>query len=68
MQDYKKYSYDGPVMWFDTCIAGRWKGETTAPSKEKALFNLAYRFKKENNQTPNTKITLPGKLTVVEEE
>mgnify|MGYP000628773701 CR=1 FL=1 len=53
----KAYYYDGPVMRFENCVQNRWN-----PSEAKAKSNLAYRYKKENGMTPNTKITLPGKL------
>lgn len=62
-----KYSYKGPVMEFDKCIANRWEGTTFAVSPSKAMSNLAFQFKKETNRVANTKITLPGKLVVVEE-
>lgn len=61
----KQYSYDGPVMEFDRCIANRWQATTSATSEKKALSNLAYRFKKQNNKIPSAKITLPGKLVAI---
>lgn len=57
-----KYIYDGPVKEFDKMIAWRWKGETIAPSETKARSNLAYQYKREHHKTPNSKITLSGKL------
>lgn len=57
-----KYSYDGPVMEFDRCIANRWKASTYAVSEKKARSNLTYQYKKRNNKLPNTMITLPGQL------
>ena len=60
-----KYSYDGPVMEFDTCVAARWKASTYAVSEKKARNNLTYQFKKESNRIPNTKITLPGEIKLV---
>lgn len=60
-----RYVYDGPVMEFGTCIMARWKASTYAISEKKARSNLAYRFKRENNRTPNTKITLPDKVKLV---
>lgn len=63
MQEYHKYSYDGPVMEFDTCIANHWKGETMAPTESKARANLIFQFKKQTNRIPATKISLPGKIT-----
>lgn len=60
-----RYRYDGPVMEFDMLVASRWKGETIAPSEQKARNNLAYQFKKSNNRIAGTKITLPGKIIMV---
>lgn len=62
----QKYIYDGPVMEFDTCVSHRWKASTYAPSENKARSNIAYQFKKENLKSPNTMITLPGVLMVVQ--
>lgn len=61
-----KYIYNGPVMSFDRCVADRWKGETLAVSEKKARSNLAFRYKQEHNMIPATRITLPGKITIVE--
>ena len=66
MQDYHKYTYDGPVMEFDRLLADHWKGETMAPSKKKARSNLIYQFKKQNSRIVGTKITLPGKIKMEE--
>lgn len=64
----KKYSYDGPVMEFERCILNRWQASTYAASESKARSNLAYRFKMQNNRCPRVKITLPGKMAIVEEK
>lgn len=61
----KLYVYDGPVMEFETCVANHWKGSTYAVSEKKARSNLAYQFKKKNNRISGAKITLPGKVIVV---
>jgi len=61
-----RYTYDGPVMEFENCIYDRWKASTYAVSESKAKSNLAYQFKKNHNRVPNTKITLPGKLVLVQ--
>lgn len=61
----KQYSYDGPVMEFDRCIANRWKASTYAVSEKKARSNLTYQYKKRNNKLPNTMITLPGQLILM---
>ena len=44
-EEYHKYSYDGPVMFFDKLVADHWKGETIAPSESKARSNLVYQAK-----------------------
>lgn len=66
MSQYKQYSYDGPVMEFDRCIAHRYKASTYAPSEAKARANLAYRFKQETGRIARTQIKLPGKLVIIE--
>lgn len=61
-----KYTYDGPVERFGKCIAHRWTASTYAPSAKKARSNLEFQFKRDNNMIPSTKISLPGKITMVE--
>jgi hypothetical protein len=60
------YSYKGPVVEFERCIANNWVGKTYAPSEKKARSNLAHQFKQENGKTPTSKISLPGKIIRVE--
>lgn len=62
MEVQRKYVYDGPVESFGRCISRMWSGTTTAPTAEKARSNLMYKFKKENNMAPHTKIELVGKI------
>lgn len=62
-----QYVYEGPVMCFDKCLSDRWTGSTFAPSKKKALSNIAYQYKKKNNLIHNVKISLPGKISIVRE-
>lgn len=59
------YSYDGPVKEFDNFLMRSWKATTYAVSEKKARCNLMFRFKKEHNRTPDARITLPGKITLV---
>ena len=56
-----RYLYDGPVLEFERLLTDRWRAETFAPTKRKAISNLQYQFKKNNN----SKITLPGNLLMV---
>lgn len=64
-EPYHKYTYDGPVVAFNRCVADRWKGETMAPTEQKARSNLAYQFKKQNGKIAGTRITLPGEIKMV---
>ena len=60
------YTYDGPVFEFDKLIADHWIASTRAVSEKKARCNLAYQFKIQNSRLPRCKITIPGKITIVE--
>ena len=62
----KVYSYRGPVMVFDKCVEHYWTGETAASSEKKARSNLAYQYKKEMGLIPQTKVSIPGKLKIIE--
>ena len=61
-----EYRYSGPVMEFDRCIDRSWTATTYAVSEQKALSNLAFRYKRDHNRMPNATITLPGKITLVQ--
>lgn len=60
------YTYDGPVMEFDRCLASHWKAKTYASSEKKARSNLSYQFKQSMNKLPNARIDLPGKIVMVQ--
>ena len=62
---YHKYTYDGPVMFFDKLVADHWKGETMAPSEQKARSNLSYQAKKQLNLIAGTNVKLLGKIKMV---
>lgn len=64
--EYNRYRYEGPVKEFGEIISNHWVGETSAPSLQKARSNLTYQYKKQRNRITGTKITLPGKIVVVE--
>lgn len=57
-----KYIYKGPVKKFDTVVEANWTGTTYAISEIKARSNLAYQYKKNNNLTARTRVSLPGKI------
>lgn len=60
------YYYNGPVLEFERIIADHWSASTHAPTEKKARSNLAYQFKMETGRMPRSKITIPGKLKIVE--
>ena len=43
-----KYTYEGPVMSFNNILTIKWRGSTLAPTKKKAMSNLAYQYKTQN--------------------
>lgn len=58
----KRYSYTGPVCEFGKVVQNKWSGSTMAASEKKARSNLTYQWKRSNNRTTNSAITLPGKI------
>jgi hypothetical protein len=53
-------------MEFNTLLTDHWEGETVAPSDKKARSNLTYQFKRGNNRIAGTRITLPGKIRMID--
>ena len=62
------YKYSGAVTKFGLTVHSHWKGYTYAVSEAKARSNLTYQFKREFGMAPNTKIFLPGKVTLQKPE
>ena len=60
-----KYTYKGPVMKFNTLVATDYKMVTIAPSKQKAISQMTYRFKKDHNLAAHTRITIKEDLVKV---
>lgn len=60
------YAYNGPVLEFNRVIADHWNASTRAESEKKARCNLAYQFKMQSGRTPRSKISIPGKINIVE--
>lgn len=65
-KEYYKFYYDGPVMMFNTIAINRWRGETMAPTLKKARSNLTYQAKQELKLVVGSKISLPGKIEIIE--
>lgn len=63
-----KYYYDGPVMIFEKCVTNRWRGETVAPTNKKALSNLGYQYKNQNNLCATARVQLSCKHLLKGEE
>lgn len=64
--NYHRYIYDGAIMVFDKCVESNWKAETMAPSEKKAKSNLTYQAKRYLNAIAGAKVTLPGKIKMVD--
>lgn len=64
-EPYHKYTYYGPVMFFNKLVADHWKGETMAPNIKKARNNLSYQAKNQLNLIAGSKVELPGKIKMV---
>ena len=63
----RKYTYEGSVVDTDGNLYHRhWKASTMATSEKKALTNLAYRFKQENNIFRGVRIALSSQNLVSE--
>ena len=39
-----KYVYEGPVLEFEHLLTDKWRAETLAPTKRKAISNLQYQL------------------------
>lgn len=63
-----RYSYEGPVYEFDRCINSNWKGSTYAVSEPKARSNLIYQCKRAHGKSAVSKLSLPGKIKLIEKE
>ena len=61
-----RYRYSGPVKEFDNIVNSKWEASTEAPSEKKARSNLVYRYKREHGRSANSKITLPGKIIMLD--
>ena len=64
-EGYNRYIYDGPVYEFNNLIAEHWRGETVAPTAQKAKSNLTYQFKRQTNRVVGSKIKLTGEVKMV---
>ena len=60
------YEYNGPVCEFDKCIANNYHAVTIAVSEKKARSNIKFQYKKQFGKTANAKISLPGKIKLME--
>lgn len=59
------YEYIGPVCEFDKCIVQNRKGNTRAVSEAQARNNLTFQYKMKHQKSASTKISLPGKITLI---
>lgn len=62
----KLYFYEGPVTQFNKVINEKWTRCTKAVSEKKAISNLQFQYKMKHKMTANSKIELPGTLTILD--
>lgn len=62
MKKNKLYSFSGNVTRFGKVIERDYKANTWAVSERKALSNILYRYKDENNFVGDAYIKLDGKI------
>ena len=61
----KKYTFSGAVRdSFSRILCRAWQGATYAQSKEKAMSNLTYQFKKSAGLAAYSRVVLEGSLSV----
>lgn len=60
-----QYYYKGPVMEFERCIIREWESTTYAVSEKKAKNNLTFQAKHFFNKPVTSKISLPGKVKII---
>lgn len=61
MKKNKRYTYDGPVYYFGKIHSQNYKASTYAVSQRKAISNLAFRYKDNNNFNSTANIRLDPK-------
>ena len=62
----EKYFYEGPIKLFDQIIVKHVEDYTVASSEKKARANLTFRYKRLLGYESSAKISMPGKLTIVD--
>lgn len=61
-----RYMYHGPAVGFGRLLMSAFDAETVASSDAEARKNFEYQFKKKANLSPTAKVTLPGKIVMLE--
>ena len=62
----KLYFYEGPVTQFNKVINKKWSRYTKAVSPKRAIANLQFQYKMKHGLVADSKIELPGTLTLVD--
>ena len=61
----KKYTFSGAVRdSFSRILCRAWRGDTYAQSREKAMSNLSYQFKKSAGLAAYSRVVLEGSILV----
>lgn len=64
----KLYEFVGDIFEFDELVERNWKAQTYAVNPKKALSNLTFRWKRDNNRSRNSRVELCGDIRLVEGE
>lgn len=64
----KCYEFVGDIFEFDELIERNWKAQTYAINPKKALSNLTFRWKCDNNRSKSSRVELIGDIRLVEGE
>ena len=65
MTNYQKYTFSGAVRdSFSRILCHTWRGATYAATREKAMANLSYQFKKSAGLAAYSRVVLEGSLSV----
>lgn len=64
----KCYEFVGDIFEFDELVERNWKAQTYAINPKKALSNLTFRWKHDNNRSKSSRVELIGDIRLVEGE
>lgn len=58
----KIYAFTGAVYVFGRLVTSKWEASTVAATEARAMSNLKFRFRKDNNFCPTVPVKLSGSV------